>query len=184
LWKTTNGGTTWKPLFQDQATVSIGDVAVAPSNPDVVWVGTGEENARNSVQWGNGVYRSTDAGETFHHVGLTETFQIGHIAVHPADADVVYVAALGRLWGHNPDRGVYRTRDGGETWERVLYVDDRTGCVDVRVDPENPDIVYACMYERMRDGFDSNDPAVRFGEKAGFYKSTDGGDSWQRIDAG
>src|SRR5690606_20705025 len=91
LWKTTNGGTTWKPLFQDQATVSIGDVAVAPSNPDVVWVGTGEENARNSVQWGNGVYRSTDAGETFHHVGLTETFQIGHIAVHPADADVVYV---------------------------------------------------------------------------------------------
>lgn len=184
LWKTVNRGTTWSVSFDDQSTVSIGDVAVAPSNPDIVWVGSGEENGRNSVSWGDGVYRSTDGGKTFSHMGLEETFQIGHIAIHPTDPDTVYVAALGRLWGHNPDRGVFRTRDGGATWQKVLYIDDKTGAIDVRIDPEDPDTLWACVYERLRDGFDGNDPSVRFGERSGFYKSTDGGDSWRQITEG
>jgi photosystem II stability/assembly factor-like uncharacterized protein len=184
LWKTVNAGTTWAALFQDQATVSIGDVAVAPSNPDIVWIGSGEENARNSVQWGDGVYKSTDGGATFRNTGLRETFQIGHIEIHPHDADIVYVAALGRLWSHNPDRGVYRTKDGGKTWQKVLFLDEKTGAIDVRLDPRDPNTVYACAYERMRDGFDGNDPAVRFGARSGLYKSTDGGDTWRRITNG
>ncbi len=184
LWKTKNAGTTWEILFDDQSTVSIGDVAVAPSKPDVVWVGTGEENGRNSVSWGDGVYKSTDGGKTFECMGLEKTFQIGHIAIHPQKAEIVYVAALGRLWSHNPDRGVYRTKNGGETWEKVLYLDEKTGAIDVRIDPNDPHIVYACMYERFRDQFDGNDPIVRFGEKSGFYKSNDGGDTWREITDG
>ncbi len=184
LLKTMNAGTTWEALFQNQSTISIGDVAVAPSNSDIVWVGTGEENARNSVSWGDGVYKSTDGGKTFSHMGLRETFQIGHIAIHPQQSDLIYVAALGRLWGHNPDRGVFRSKDGGKTWEKVLYIDDKTGCIDVRIDPANPQRVYAAMYERMRDGFDSNDPAVRFSASSGLYRSDDGGDNWQRLDKG
>ncbi|MCA8957730.1 MAG: PDZ domain-containing protein, partial [Planctomycetes bacterium] len=180
LWKTVNAGTTWTALFQDQSSCSIGDVAVAPSDPNIVWVGTGEENARNSVSWGDGVYKSTDAGRTFTHCGLRKSFQIGHIAIHPKDPNVVFVAALGTLWGPNEERGVYRTRDGGKSWERVLYRDDHTGCIDVRLEPSNPDIVYAVLYERERDMFDSNDPAFRFGKHAGIYKSTDGGTTWTR----
>lgn len=184
LWKTTNAGTTWTALFQNQPTVSIGDVAVAPSNSDIVWVGTGEENARNSVQWGDGVYKSTDAGKTWKHMGLPESFQIGHIAIHPQNPDVVYVAALGRLWSHNRERGVFRTRDGGESWEHVLYLDDATGCIDVRIDPREPNTVYAAMYERMRDIYCSNDPAVRFGAKAGLWRSDDGGSTWKPLTNG
>ena len=184
VFKSVNSGTTWQPLFQHEGSASIGDVAIAPSDPAIVWVGTGEENARNSVSWGDGVYRSTDGGETFTHVGLEATFQIGHVEVHPHDPDVVYVAALGRLWGPNPERGVFRTRDGGATWDHVLSLDDRTGCIDVRLDPHDPNTVYACMYERMRDAFDGNDPAVKFGDQAGLYKSTDGGDSWRRLTHG
>ncbi|HEB54062.1 MAG TPA: PDZ domain-containing protein, partial [bacterium] len=181
---TRNAGTTFECVFSDHGSASIGDVAIAPSDPDVVWVGTGEENARNSVQWGDGVYKSTDGGRTFTHMGLRETFQIGHIAIHPRDPDVVYVAALGRLWGENPERGVFRTRDGGEHWERVLHLDDRTGCVDVRLHPADPDTVFACLYERRRDRFDGNDPAVRFGEHAGLYKSIDGGENWKLLTEG
>ncbi|MHC5062472.1 MAG: WD40/YVTN/BNR-like repeat-containing protein [Planctomycetota bacterium] len=184
LLKTRNAGTTWQALFQNQSTISIGDVAVAPSNSDIVWVGTGEENARNSVSWGDGVYKSTDGGESFKHMGLRETFQIGHIAIHPENADLVYVAALGRLWGHNPDRGVFRSKDGGETWEKVLFIDDKTGCIDLRIDPENPQRIYAAMYERMRDGFDTNDPAVRFSETSGLYRSDDAGDNWKKLEKG
>lgn len=184
VWKTENGGTTFKPLFDQQSTVSIGDIAVAPNNPEIVWVGTGEENARNSVQWGDGVYKSTDAGETWTHMGLRETFQIGHIAIHPQNPDVVFIAALGQLWGHNEERGVFRTKDGGASWEKVLYLDDKTGCIDVRIDPQHPDIVYACMFERLRDQFDSNDPAVRMGKSAGLYKSTDGGTNWRQLTNG
>ena len=184
VWRTKNAGTTWTGLFQNERTSSIGDVAIAPSNPDVVWVGTGEENARNSVSWGYGVYKSTDGGETFEHAGLDRTFQIGHIAIHPDDANTVFVAALGRLWGPNRDRGVFRTKDGGQSWEKVLYLDDDTGCIDVRIDPEMPEIVHACMYERRRDGFDGNDPAVRIGDGSGLWRSEDGGDSWTRIHEG
>lgn len=184
VWRTKNAGTTWECVFNEGGTVSIGDVAIAPSDPDVVYVGTGEENARNSVQWGDGVYKSTDGGETWAHMGLRETFQIGHVEVHPTNPDIVYVAALGRLWGTNEERGIFRTNDGGATWERVLYVDEKTGGMDVRVHPADPMTVFACMYERKRDRFDGNDPVVRFGEHSGLYKSVDGGESWQRLTAG
>ena len=184
LWRTSNAGNTWEPLFQSEGSASVGDVAVAPSNPDVIWVGTGEENARNSVTFGDGVYKSTDGGKTFTNMGLRESFQIGHIAIDPKDADTVFVAALGRLWGDNPDRGVFRTKDGGQTWQKVLHLDEKTGCIDVRVDPQEPKVVHACMYERKRDQYDSNDPAVRFGPKAGYFRSEDGGDTWTRIKDG
>ncbi len=184
LWKTANAGTTWTNVFDRMGSVSIGDVAIAPSDPDVVWIGTGEENARNSVQWGDGVYKSTDGGATWTHMGLRETFQIGHIAIHPKNPDVVYVAALGRLWGENDERGVFRTQNGGRTWDRVLFLDAKTGCIDVLIHPGDPDVVFACMYERKRDGFDGNDPSVRFGPKSGLYKSTDGGDNWRELTNG
>ncbi|MEC9047980.1 MAG: PDZ domain-containing protein [Planctomycetota bacterium] len=184
VWRTKNAGTTWECVFNDGGTVSIGDVAIAPSDPDVVYVGTGEENARNSVQWGDGVYKSTDGGDTWTHLGLRETFQIGHVEVHPTNPDIVYVAALGRLWGANEERGVYRSQDGGATWERVLHVDDQTGGIDVRVHPRDPMTVFACLYERKRDRFDGNDPVVRFGQHSGLYKSVDGGANWRKLTAG
>jgi photosystem II stability/assembly factor-like uncharacterized protein len=184
LWKTGNAGTTWQNVFARLGTVSIGDVAIAPSNPDVVWVGTGEENARNSVQWGDGVYKSIDGGASWTHMGLRETFQIGHIAIHPTNPDIVYVAALGQLWGECEHRGVFRTKDGGATWERVLHLDTRTGAIDVRIHPKQPELVFACLYERKRDGFDGNDPAVRFGPHSGLYQSSDGGDNWRELTAG
>ncbi|MGC3970502.1 MAG: PDZ domain-containing protein [Pirellulales bacterium] len=184
VWKTSNAGTTWTNVFDRVGNVSIGDIAIAPSDPEIVWVGTGEENARNSVQWGDGVYKSTDGGATWTHAGLRESFQIGHIAIHPKNPDIVFVAALGRLWGENPERGIYRTKDGGKSWERVLFFDDHTGGIDVLMHPGDPNTVFACLYERKRDGFDGNDPAVRFGAKAGLYKSTDGGDNWRELTAG
>jgi photosystem II stability/assembly factor-like uncharacterized protein len=184
VWKTSNAGTTWQNVFARLGSVSIGDVAIAPSNPDVVWVGTGEENARNSVQWGDGVYKSLDGGASWTHMGLRETFQIGHIAIHPTNPDIVYVAALGQLWGECEHRGVFRTKDGGTSWERVLYLDARTGAIDVRIHPRDPDVVFACLYERKRDGFDGNDPAVRFGPHSGLYQSSDGGDNWRELTNG
>lgn len=184
VWKTTNRGTTWKALFQTEASCSIGDVAVAPANPDIVWVGTGEDNPRNSVSWGDGVYKSTDGGQTWKHMGLSDSFQIGHIAIHPTDPNVVFVAALGRLWGPNRQRGVFRTRDGGETWEHVLFLDENTGAIDVRIHPNDPNIVWATTWERRRNAFDDNHPEVNYGEKAGLWRSTDGGTTFTRITAG
>lgn len=184
VWRTKNAGTTWDNVFNQFGSVSIGDVAIAPSNPDVIWVGTGEENGRNSVQWGDGIYKSLDGGATWQHMGLRESFQIGHIEIHPTNPDIVFVGALGRLWGDNEERGVYRTKDGGKTWERVLYLDDKTGCIDVRVHPHDPMTVFACMYERKRDRFDGNDPIVRFGKHSGLYKSIDGGENWNQLSEG
>lgn len=184
LFKTENAGTTWSQSFTRQSSVSMGDVAIAPSDANIVWVGTGEENGRNSVSWGDGVYKSVDGGKTFAKMGLEKSFQIGHIAIHPKDPNVVFVAALGQLWGSNPERGVYRTKDGGKTWKQVLYLDEKTGCIDVRFDPNEPDRLFAAMYERRRDQFDGNDPVVRFGENAGLFRSEDGGDSWDRLSKG
>jgi len=174
LWKTTNKGTTWEPLFDDQPVSTFGDVAIAPSDPDVVWAGTGEQNNRQSTSWGNGVYRSTDGGETWTHLGLENTRHIGRVRVHPEDPDVAYVAAQGNLWAPSPDRGVYKTTDGGETWEKVLFVDEYTGTVDLVMDPENPDVLYAAAYQRLRRtwGFNGGGPG------SGIYKTTDGGASW------
>ncbi len=184
LFKTTDAGTTWTPVFDRATTVSLGAVALAPSDPKVVWVGTGEANARNSVSWGDGVYVSRDGGRTWTHAGLAKTFQIGRIAVDPKDPDTVYAAACGKLWGTNPERGVFRTRDGGKTWKKVLWVDEKTGAVDVLIDPENSKRILAATWDRRRDGFDTNDPPRRFGKGAGIWRSDDGGDHWKRLQKG
>jgi photosystem II stability/assembly factor-like uncharacterized protein len=184
LWKTTNNGQTWKPTFERETTVSLGAVAVCQTNPDLVWVGTGEGNLRNSVSWGDGVYRSTDGGKTWQHRGLKETQHIGRVAIHPTKPDVVYVAAVGRAWAANPERGLYKTTDGGATWQHVLKLDAETGCVDVAIDPETPDVVYAAAYRVRRDAFAGGNPAVQTGPAAGIYKTADGGKSWKKLAAG
>ena len=184
LFKTTNNGTTFTPIFEKQSAVSIGDVAVSRSDPKIIWVGTGEHNARNSVSWGDGVYKSTDAGKSWANMGLKKSFQIGRIAIHPKNPDIVYVGALGRLWGPNEERGLYKTIDGGKTWKKILHVDDKTGCVEVKMHPAKPDTLIVAMYERERDGFDSNDPAKRWGPGSGIYKTTDAGANWIKLEKG
>ncbi|MDE2982341.1 MAG: hypothetical protein OXU74_14210 [Gemmatimonadota bacterium] len=180
VWKTENAGITFEHVFRDEATASVGDVTLAPSNPNVVWVGTGEPNNRQSSPWGNGVYRSTDAGRTWTHVGLENTHTIARIQVHPRDPDVAYVAAVGHLWGPNPERGVYRTTDGGETWEHVLSVDDDTGATELVMDPADPRTLFAATYQRRRRawGFNGGGPG------SGIYRTTDGGDTWTELTEG
>ena len=146
VWKTTNNGVTWEPVFDDQSTSTIGDVTVSPSNPDIVWVGTGEPNNRQSSSWGIGVYKSTDAGKTWKNMGLADTHHVGRIAIHPFNPDVVYVAALGHLWGPNKERGLFKTTDGGQTWVNTKFIDENTGFVDVAMDPESPTTLYAAAY--------------------------------------
>ncbi|MFQ6045549.1 MAG: WD40/YVTN/BNR-like repeat-containing protein [Gemmatimonadales bacterium] len=180
LWKTENHGASWTPLFDDQPTASIGDVTLAPSNPNIVWVGTGEPQNRQSSPWGNGVYRSTDAGRTWKHMGLEETRHIGRIVIHPTNPDIVFVAAAGHLWGPNPQRGIYRTRDGGATWKLVLYVDDNTGAIDLAMDPGDPNTLFAAMYQRRRTGFGFNGG----GPGSGIYRTLDGGESWHELTEG
>src|SRR5205823_3172269 len=153
--KTTNNGSTFSYHFDRESTVSIGAVAVAPTNRDIVWVGTGEANPRNSVSYGDGVYLSTDGGKTWQNKGLKKTFQIGKIVIHPQDPDIVYVAALGRLYGSSEDRGVYKASDGGKTWERVWYQDDKTGALELVMHPTDPGTLLLASWERRRDEFDS-----------------------------
>jgi photosystem II stability/assembly factor-like uncharacterized protein len=184
VWKTVNNGTTWKPVFDGQNTSAIGAVAVDQNNPDVVWVGTGEANPRNSVSWGDGVYLSTDGGRTWKHKGLNDTHHVGRIVLHPTNPDIVYVAALGKLWGPHPERGVFKTADGGRTWQRVLYQGDDTGAVDLAMDSENPDRLYAAMYEVRRDAFSGGNPVTQVGPKAGLYQTADGGKSWTKLTRG
>ncbi len=143
VWKTVNEGTTWEPVFEKEASTSIGDVALAPSNPDIVWVGTGEANIFRSSQAGVGIYKSTDAGKTWKHMGLADTNTIARIVVHPENPDVVYVAASGHEWTNNEERGVYKTTDGGTSWEKILYIDEMTGAIDLVMDPSNHDTLYA-----------------------------------------
>lgn len=180
LFKTTNMGTTWSAVFEKEDVASIGAVALWQKNPAVVWVGTGEANSRNSSSWGRGVYRSTDGGATWTHAGLAATSCIGRIACDPADSNTAYVAALGRLWGENPERGVFRTRDGGRTWQHVLKVDARTGAVDLAMDPSNPQVLYAAMYARRRTPWSYAGTS----ESGGIWRSTDGGDTWRRLGNG
>ena len=180
LWKTTNNGTTWKPIFDDQATSTIGNVAVATTNPDIVWVGTGEPNNRQSSSWGNGVYKSTDAGNTWNHMGLENTQTIGRVVIDHSDPGTVFIAAVGHLWGPNADRGVFKTGDGGETWQKVLFVDENTGCIDLAMDPGNNQILYAAMYQRRRRGWGF------FGSGPGsaLYKTVDAGKTWKKLTEG
>lgn len=182
--KTTNRGVTYTHQFDQESTASVGDIAVAPSNPEVLYLGSGESNPRNSVSWGHGVFKSTDGGTTWKNVGLEETFQIGVVEVHPEDENVVYVGALGRLWGENEQRGLFKSTDGGETWEKVLYVNEMTGVIDMRLDPQDPDTLVVATYERKRDGFDTNDPAKKWGEGSALYKSSDGGATWKKLTEG
>ncbi|MEC9241186.1 MAG: hypothetical protein VYA48_00885, partial [Gemmatimonadota bacterium] len=180
IWRTENHGASWTPLFDDQPTSSIGDVTLDQSNPNLVWVGTGEPQNRQSSGWGNGVYKSTDGGNTWRHMGLEETKHVGRILIHPRNPDIVYVAAVGDLWAENEERGVYRTHDGGETWEKVLYVDEHTGAIDLAIDPGDPNTVFAAMYQRRRTGWGFNGG----GPGSGLYRTFDGGDSWTELTDG
>lgn len=180
LWKTTNGGVTWKPIFDRQNTISIGDIAIDPTNPDVIWVGTGEANTRNSVSFGDGIYRSRDGGKTWEHLGLKDSERISRILINPQNPDVVYVGALGHAFGPNQERGVFMTTDGGKSWQKTLYIDAQHGVSDMDIDPVNPNIVYAAMWH-----FERKPWTFRSGsDKGGVYKSVDGGRSWNRLTNG
>jgi photosystem II stability/assembly factor-like uncharacterized protein len=182
VFKTEDAGQSWMPVFDDALSLSIGDVEIAPSNPDIVYVGTGESNAGGgSLAYdGFGVYRSDDGGGTWQHIGLEESGSIGRIVVHPDEPDNIYVAAMGRLFSNNPERGVFRSADGGQNWEKVLYKTDSTGAIDLVMHPDDPDILYAALWERVRK------PNRRSygGPSCGIYKSVDGGDSWTELSNG
>ena len=180
VWKTTNAGVTWTPVFDDQPTYSIGDLALDPANPEVVWAGTGENVSGRHVAWGSGLYRSRDGGGSWEQVGLTDSEHIGKILIHPDDGNTVLVAAEGPLWSAGGERGVYRTRDGGNTWQQVLALDEHTGVTDLEFAPGNPDVVYAAAFQRRRHvwGYMAGGPS------SGIHKSTDGGDSWREVTRG
>jgi photosystem II stability/assembly factor-like uncharacterized protein len=184
VWKSVNEGTTWEPIFEHEGVGAIGAVAADPSNPDVVWVGTGEANPRNSVSWGDGVYKSSDGGKTWKNLGLKDTQHIGRIRIDPRNPDVVYVAALGHIWGPNKDRGVFKTTDGGLTWKQSLTINDDTGVVDLVMDPLDSNTLYAAAYEMRRDGFAGGDPGKQWGPGSGIYKTTDGGRNWRKLSEG
>ncbi len=178
LWKTTNRGITFEPIFDRYGTHSVGDIAIAPSNPNIVWVGSGEANNRQSSSFGDGIYKSTDAGKTFTHMGLRATQSIARVIVHPTNPDIVWVAAMGHLFGSNPDRGVFMTTDGGRTWQKTLFVDEHTGATELVIDPANPDRLFAATYQRMRTawGFNGGGPG------SGIWRSDNGGRTWTRLE--
>jgi photosystem II stability/assembly factor-like uncharacterized protein len=180
VWKTTNNGTTWEPVFDKEGVSTIGDLAIAPTDPSIVWAGTGEPNNRQSSSWGDGAYKSVDGGKTWKNMGLEKTRHIGRIVIHPKNPEIVYVAALGHLWGPNPERGVYKTTDGGKTWAQVLKINDDTGVSDIAMDPESPDILYAAAYERRRTPYGFNGG----GPDSAIYKTIDGGATWKKLTKG
>ena len=183
VWASDTNGATWQPVFENYASTSIGDLAVAPSNPDILWVGTGEANIFRASMPGVGIYKSTDAGRTFAHMGLADTQTIARIVVHPSNPDIVYVAASGHEWTDNENRGVFKTVDGGRTWKKVFYRSPRTGAIDLVMDPSNPNTLYAAMWQRIRRKW--SDPRVEPGySEGGIWKSTDAGQSWAESDAG
>jgi photosystem II stability/assembly factor-like uncharacterized protein len=183
VWKTDNEGTTWKPIFDQEASTSIGDVTIAPSNNDIVWIGTGEPNIFRSSMAGSGVYKSTDGGKTWQHMGLTGTHTIARIVIHPKNPDVVYVAASGHEWTNNKERGVYKTVDGGKNWEKILYIDEETGANDLVMDPSDSNTLYASTWQRIRKKW--NDPRNEPDYKgSGIYRTADGGKTWKPINKG
>jgi photosystem II stability/assembly factor-like uncharacterized protein len=180
VWKTTNSGTTWSPVFDGEGSYSIGWVTLDPNDPSVVWVGTGESNSQRSVAYGDGIYRSDDGGKSWKNLGLKKSEHIGRIVIDPRDSKVVYVAAEGPLWGPGGDRGLYKTTDGGKTWKAVLTISENTGVADVAMDPSNPDILYASAYQRRRHVFTMIDG----GPESAIYKSTDAGATWNKLKSG
>ena len=180
VWKTVNSGTTWKPIFDKYGSYSIGCVTLDPKNPWVVWVGTGEANSQRSVGWGDGVYKSLDGGESFSRVGLESSEHIAKIVIDPRDSDVVYAASQGPLWAPGGDRGLYKTTDGGATWDQILSVSENTGITDVVMDPKDPDTLYAASYQRRRRVW----TLVAGGPESAIYKSIDGGASWRKLEKG
>ena len=180
IWKTTNKGTTWAPVFDGQPENTFGDLAIFPADPRIIWAGSGEQNNRQSSSWGSGVYRSTDGGASWTHVGLTRTASVGRVIAHPTNPEVAWVAAVGNLWKPTSDRGVYKTTDGGATWTRVLYVDTLTGATDLALDPRNPNVLYAATYQRLRSAccFNGGGPG------SAIYKSVDGGATWTKLEDG
>ncbi len=177
VWKSVNNGFTWDPVFEKENSVSVGDVTIAQSHPNIVWVGTGEHTCRNSVTIGDGVYKSENSGKTWKHMGLKNTRHISRIIINPGDPNIVYIAAMGHLWGTNDERGIYKTMDGGKTWEKILYVNEKTGFADLVMDPSNSLTLYASAYEHRRFPyyFYSGGPG------SGLYKTTDGGKTWTKL---
>jgi len=180
VWKTINAGTTWIPLWERGAIASIGDIAIAPSDSKVLYVGTGEGNARNSVAPGWGIYKSTDGGISWQSAGLEKTQHVGRIIVHPTNPNIVYVAAVGATWGPNGDRGLYKTTDGGKTWELSKFVSENAGFIDVAMDPRDPNVLYAASWERSRGPYFLKSG----GPGSALWKTTDGGRSWKEIKGG
>src|SRR5205814_740501 len=181
VWKTTDYGRVWTPIFDDQPTGSIGDIAVAPSNPNIIYVGSGEGLPRPDLSTGDGIYKSTDAGKTWTHLGLRDAQQIPKIAIDPKNANRLFVAALGHPYGPNEERGIFRSTDGGRTFQKVLYKDENTGGKDVDIDPSNSDIVYATLWEQRQGPWENGAWA---GTNGGIFKSTDGGNTWKQLKQG
>ena len=177
LWKTTNNGTTFEPVFDGQKKLAIGDVAVAPSDANIVWVGTGDAFTSRSSYAGDGVYKSTDAGKTWTNMGLRDSHHIARIAVHPANPNIVYVAAMGHLYSENAERGVFKTTNGGTTWEKVLYVNEKIGVIDLVLNPKNPEVLYAAAYDKQRLPWQM----INGGPESGIYKTTDGGRELDQV---
>ena len=180
VWKTENNATTWTPIFDDYGSYSTGCIAIDPVHTSTIWLGTGENQSQRSVGWGDGVYKSLDGGKSWKNMGLKTSEHIGKILIDPRNPDVVYVASQGPLWKPGGERGVYKTTDGGETWEQVLEISENTGVADLAFDPKDPDIIYAASYQRRRHvGI-----LVAGGEESRIYKSTDGGASWRELSKG
>jgi len=179
VWRSRNGGINFEPVFEDHCQ-AIGAITIDQARPDTVWVGTGESWVRNSVSVGDGIYKSVDGGKTWVNKGLADSERIGEIIVHPTEPDIVYAAVLGHLWDANEERGLFKTTDGGETWEKILYIDENTGCSDIAIDPQEPDILYACMWQFRRSPafFESGGPG------SGLHKSMDGGKTWKKLTDG
>ena len=180
VWKTENNGNTFYPIFENEDIASIGDITLAPSNDSILWIGSGEANLRNSTYYGNGVYKSLDAGKTWKHMGLKESHHIGRVLIHPKNPDIVYVAAQGHYYSENPERGIYKTIDGGKTWKKSLDIkisSRHIGATEIKMDKNNPNVLYAVTYDRIRTPwmFKNN------GEGSGIYKSSDGGESWKKL---
>src|SRR5579859_2240821 len=178
VWKTNDFGRTWNPIFDDQPTGSVGAIAVAPSDPNIVYAGSGEGLQRPDLSVGDGVYKSTDAGKTWTHLGLRNGQQIPQIAVDPRNPDRLFVAVLGHPYGPNEERGIYRSTDGGRTFQQVLYKDENTGGCDVQIDPTNPSVVYAALWEGRQGPWENG---AWSGTNGGIFKSTDGGATWRKL---